>query len=215
MKYRDFLGFLKLLHGNDLLDNMIVVGSWAEYVYAESGYLPDFSSMLRTLDIDFMIKNQRRPIQPVNLITLAENAGFTVDIDRLTGTTKFYTPDLMEIEFIIEQKGSGNQPYLQTNVGVTAQALRHVAMLGSHTVQVKVNNIPVSVPQPEAYVIHKMIINHERGVKAEKDKESILGLIPYLKFDRFHELYQSLSEKERRTVDQFISLNHLDSFISF
>ena len=213
MKYKDFLNFIQLLHDNELLEHMIVIGSWAEYVYAESGYLPDFSSMLRTLDIDFMIKNQRLPRQPVNLVTLAQHAGLTVDFDRLTGTTKFYTPDLLEIEFIIEQKGTGDQLYLKTNVGVTAQALRHLSILREHSIQIKIYNISVNVPTPEAYVIHKMIINQERKDKASNDKESILGLMPYMNQSAFLEIYHSLSTKERKAADQFIKLNQISQYI--
>lgn len=145
---------------------------------------------------------------------MAQHAGLTVDVDRLTGTTKFYTPDLLEIEFIIEQKGTGDQLYFKTNVGVTAQALRHLSILREHSIQVKIYNISVNVPTPEAYVIHKMIINQERKNKASKDKESILGLMPYMNQSAFLEIYYSLSTKERKAADQFITLNQIAQYIS-
>ena len=40
MNYQAFWKFIKLLHDNDLLQYVEVVGSWCEYLYAQSGYLP-------------------------------------------------------------------------------------------------------------------------------------------------------------------------------
>ena len=38
----------------------------------------------------------------------------------------------------------------------------------------------VTVPIPEAYAIHKMIINSERGKKAEKDAHAVENMLPLL-----------------------------------
>jgi hypothetical protein len=106
---KDFWRFISLLHENNLLQHMVVIGSWAEYLYAQSGILPGFTANLRTLDIDFLIKNMRRPFKSVNIASLAKEAGYTIDCDVMEGTTKIYTPDLMEIEFIIEQIGKSTR----------------------------------------------------------------------------------------------------------
>lgn len=53
VQQKEFLGFLKLLADNDLLDHVLVAGSWAEYVYSQTGLLPGFDVHLRTLDMDF------------------------------------------------------------------------------------------------------------------------------------------------------------------
>lgn len=115
-QYKDFWKFIRLLNDNCLLEYVIVVGSWAEYLYAQSGILPGFTSNLRTLDVDFLVKNMRRPDRPVSIESLAREAGYTIDNDTLEGTTKIYTPDLMEIEFLIEQKGSGSESTIKTKL---------------------------------------------------------------------------------------------------
>lgn len=86
-------------------------------------------------------------------------------------------------------------------------------MLREHSIQVKLYDISVNVPRPEAYVIHKMIINQERKDKASKDRESVLGLMPYLNQSAFREIYRSLSTKERKAADQFITLNQIANYI--
>ena len=168
LRYRDFWKFIKLLSDNGLLGHVIVIGSWAEYVYAQGGVLKDFEANLRTLDIDFLVRNMKRPTSPVSLTTLARQAGCTVDADALCGTTKIYTPDHMEIEFLILQQGSGEQSTLKTNLGVSAQALRHLAIVRDNTLTVSIFDMDIIVPEPEAYVLHKIIINDQRGLRPKR-----------------------------------------------
>ena len=204
MKYSDFWKFIKLLHDNDLLGHVIVIGSWAEYLYAQSGILPGFTANLRTLDIDFLIRNMRRPAGAASITVLAKEAGYTVDQDILDGVTKIYTPELMEIEFLISQQGSGEETILKTSLGVNAQALRHLSLLRDNTLTVELFDIAIPVPEPEAYVLHKMIINSQRGKKTEKDRAAIDNLLPYLNNERFEELRTKLTSKEKAAVNSFM-----------
>lgn len=147
-----------------------------------------------------------RPVKPVSIASLAKEAGYTIDYDVMEGTTKIYTPDLMEIEFIIEQKGSGEKAVVETNLGIHAQALRHLSPLKSNTLNINIFGYFITVPTPEAYIIHKIIINKERGLKAEKDKQSISGLMPYINKEGFQEIFLQLTKKERHIVDEFLKL---------
>ena len=65
MNYQAFWKFIKLLHDNDLLQHVELIGSWCEYLYAQSGYLSDFTANLRTIDVDFLVKNLSRPANRV------------------------------------------------------------------------------------------------------------------------------------------------------
>jgi hypothetical protein len=202
-QYKDFWEFIKLLYDNSLLEHVIVIGSWAEYLYAQSAILPGFTANLRTLDIDFLVKNMRKPSPQVNIATLAKEAGYTIDHDVLDGTTKIYTPGFMEIEFLIAQQGSGEKSILSTNLGVKAQALRHMTILKEYTVKIHLFNMEISVPQPEAYILHKIVINNERGKKAEKDNAAIATMLPFLKKEQVGIIYQHLAKKEQKTVITF------------
>ena len=204
MKYKDFWAFIKLLNDNQLLDHIILIGSWAEYVYAQSGILQEYSANLRTLDIDFLIKNMRIPQQAVNIPALAKEMGYTVAQDVLEGTTKIYTPDLMEIEFLIAQKGKGDRRVMKTSMGVYAQALRHLSPMLNNTIAIELFDFSITVPSPESYVIHKMIINKDRGVKKEKDQETINSLFPYLDSEQFNMIVGQLTLKESKLVNEYI-----------
>ena len=210
-QYKDFWLFIRLLADNALLEHVIVIGSWAEYLYAQAGILPDYDANLRTLDIDFLIKNLRRPTPKANISSLARDAGYTVDNDLLTGTTKIYTPGLMEIEFLISQQGAGDSPMLKTNLGINAQALRHLAVLRDNTIIAEFLDMKITVPVPEAYALHKITINAQRGRKQEKDRLAILHILPYLNKERMASIYGSLTKKEKATVQEFFEENQLDS----
>lgn len=206
-QYKEFWNLIDFLHDNELLEFILLIGSWAEYLYAQSGLLPGFRENLRTLDVDFLIKNKGKPSKPINLMAIAKKAGYTIDRDVLEGTTKFYTSGLMEVEFIIEQKGKGINSVIETNLGVNAEALRHVGLLKSQATQIKMFGYTINVPIPEAYVIHKIIINQSRGVKAEKDKQAIFALIPYLNQEKFQAVLEQVSKKERKTSIDFLKMH--------
>lgn len=46
------------------MDYVILIGSWAEYVYKETGLLNNFIPNIKTLDLDFLLKNLKKPTPP-------------------------------------------------------------------------------------------------------------------------------------------------------
>lgn len=206
----DFERFLRVLDGQGCLSDVMVVGSWAEYLYKHSGLLPDYDPNLKTMDIDFLVRNLRRPQPPINVLAAARAAGYVPDADYLDGVTKIYSDSGLEIEFLIGKKGAGREPSLKTNIGVTAQALWHLDMLLSHPVTARWRGMDVIVPAPEAYVAHKMTINGERGIKADKDTAAVVGLWPYIDAGKLHGVIFGLTKKERTKVDTFMREHNLE-----
>lgn len=202
---KEVLMLLKLLDENNILPHVILAGSWAEYAYAQSGALPGFTILLRTIDVDFLIKNLRRPATPISLPAIAKKGGYSIEHDTLMGTTKFHSPGGLEIEFLIAQKGSGVEPILETNLGVNAQALRHMEAIIANAMTVDLLGMKVQVPCPESYVLHKMLINDVRAAeKKEKDRRSVLRLLPFIDYDKLGELYNAYSKKEKSRVRVFL-----------
>lgn len=92
-----------------------MVDSWAEYLYRELGVLKGFDPNIRTLDIDFLVRNLRKPSEPLGLAAAAREAGYFVEPDRLTGATKIMDRSGLEIEFLIGKRGAGAESALKTN----------------------------------------------------------------------------------------------------
>ena len=88
---KEFLRVIKLLAESGCLDHVILIGSWAEYLYQNLGIIPTGTTALRTLDVDFLVKNLREPQPPVNLEAIALEEGFAVDNHPLLGTMKIRT----------------------------------------------------------------------------------------------------------------------------
>lgn len=214
IQQKEFIRFIKLLADNDCLEYVILIGSWAEFLYRELGILQKFEPNIKTLDIDFLLKNLRRPIPEKNIIPLAKAAGYLIESNRLYGTTKIYDKNGLEIEFLINQLGAGSESTLKTNLGVTAQALRHLHILSANALSVVYLGFTISIPKPEAYAIHKMVINLERGKKQEKDRLAVRNIWPYLDKESAYAIYTTLTKKEKKTVDAFMTENNM-TFSSF
>ena len=206
---KEFLRFIKLLNDNECLEHVILVGSWTESLYQESGLIEGFEPNIKTLDIDFLLKNLKKPSIPVNLIELAKSEGYLVESDYITGATKIYDKQGLEIEFLLSKVGAGVESVLKTNLGVTAQTLRHMDIITENTMTLEYFDMKINVPTPEAYLIHKMIINDERGIKKEKDRLAVNNLWGFIQKDKFEEIYNSLKRKEKAAVDMFMADNHM------
>ncbi|MDY5002955.1 MAG: GSU2403 family nucleotidyltransferase fold protein [Atopobiaceae bacterium] len=199
-----FEKFLRMLDSHGWLPYFMVVGSWAEFLYSEAEVLDGFDPYLRTMDIDILVRNLRRPSQKVSLVEAARKEGYVLAADYMDGVTKLYDDSGLEIEFLIGQMGSGTIPALATNVGVTAQALRHLDVLLHNPMEAHWRDMEVIVPKPEAYAAHKMAINDERKAKAEKDAAEIKELWPYLDRNTFDDIASKMSKRERAHISCFM-----------
>jgi hypothetical protein len=119
----------------------------------------------------------------------------------------------MEIEFLVHQLGQGDSAVLETNLGVNAQALRHLAMLKDHAKAVSVFGFDIVVPLPEAYALHKLVIQPMRGKKQEKDGEALHSLLHFLDAPVFRAFFEELTKNERKSVtdqrERFLELERL------
>ncbi|MEW6623786.1 MAG: GSU2403 family nucleotidyltransferase fold protein [Bacillota bacterium] len=162
---------LKLFKDINLLQHLLLIGSWAEYIY-EFAYYKDYNANLKTLDIDFLIKNINRPSESINISKILADNGYEMDVDYLTGVAKFYKDNILELEFLVSEKGRGQtEPYLIKSLGIRAEGLRHMEMLINNSITVAVNDyeLAVQVPLPQAYLLHKMVISDKRtGLKQKK-----------------------------------------------
>ena len=209
-----FARVLDLVDDAGCMPHVILVGSWAEFVYRESGLVREFCPNIKTMDVDFLIRNLRRPTPAVRLASLARERGFLVDADVLNGTTKLFDTSGLEVEFLIGKMGAGVETSLKTNIGVTAQTLRHTEILSNNTVEAQCLGHLVRVPAPEAYVVHKMVINSQRGSKTEKDARAVLGILPLLNKAKLAEILGQLTKKELARVKDFARTHKLDDYFA-
>lgn len=66
-------------------------------------------------------------------------------------------------------------------LGIKAQTIRYLGMLQAHVISVLYKGIAVRVPEPAAYALHKLLINHQRSAKKKtKDMDTVRAIAEQL-----------------------------------
>lgn len=196
-----FKNMLNAMNEANVLNGVIIVGSWAEYLYKHCNLL-DYLLTMRTQDVDVLIKNMNKPSGQVS--KALQQHGFIMIPDN-NGLMKFDYLGELEVEFLLQERGVGqNKPY-KTALNVTAQGLRHMDILLEYCITVNYNGIDVEVPMPFAYILHKLIINSQRQpYKQEKDADAVRSLFDAISNDVRNQMllvYKTeLTKKERIAI---------------
>ena len=206
---------IKILDKNKILEYVVLVGSWAEYIYEISGYLEEFEANLKTKDIDFLIRNINKPRKKINIIEVLEKEGFDTSVDYISGVYKFFREKDLEIEFLVREIGKGQlDAYEVPSFGIRAEGLRHMGILIENNITLEIKNIKITVPTPQAYLLQKIIINKKRKSKKEKDYLSIENLWENIiskesESGKLKDLLSKLSRKQKKIVEEFLDDNFL------
>jgi len=213
MLYKEnFVETLTILDGLNLLDHVILIGSWAEYLYEQCSVIDGFISTTKTMDIDFLVRNIRKPRERVNLVDAFQEKGYELSF-RHTGVVTLIK-DGFEVEFLAKQIGKPEPVVDSPNFG-KLETLGHMSIIDANTRTVVYQGVSVIIPHPAAFVLHKMIINKDRKVKQEKDANAVKNLVYALEEDdlmvkAFLAIYETLTVKETKSVKAFSEKYSLD-----
>lgn len=213
MLYRDsFIETLGILNDLGLLDHVILIGSWAEYLYERCNVIDGFISTTKTLDIDFLVRNIRKPREKIALVDAFKDKGYELSF-RHTGVVTLIK-DGFEVEFLAKQVGKPEPIVDSPNFG-KLETLGHMRIIDENTVTVVYEGVAVIIPHPASFALHKMIINKDRKEKQEKDAEAVKNLIYSLDEDEmmiksFQIMYNTLTVKETKAVKSFSEKYNLD-----
>ena len=198
-----FDDLIKALYDANVLDSVLIIGSWAEYIYVETGLL-NYMINMRTQDIDVLICNKNKPRAPLNKILVEQ--GFELLVDP-SGLMKYDKSGEIEVEFLVREMGRGQVEPYKTEMGVTAQGLRNMDILIDNRTQVIYKGFSVCIPKPAAYVIHKLIINKDReDYKKEKDAETISNFLAFATNEAFiSELKVLFENHNKKTKEKIIA----------
>ncbi len=197
---------LKLLQKEELLEHLIVAGSWCLYFYKFYYNKRQSIATLRTRDVDFFIPSPKAIKIEVDLPELLEHLGFITDFQGRAGYIRFVHPELF-IEFLVPEKGRPiTKPYKLKQLKINAQALRFLEVLQIRTVNIKVKDIELTLPHPSCFVLHKILVYKRRPKKDKraKDIEQIIRVLDFLQkqreFDSLAEVYSQLYSKWQNKI---------------
>jgi len=197
-----FWDMIDVFDKEGLLPYVMLIGSWAEYIYAYY-FKSDFTPNLKTRDVDFLYPNLNRPKEStINISKSMKEKGFIYREDYLSGVGKFVKEDLLELEFITRVFGKGQSINEIPSLRIKAEGLRVVNMLADYPLELECNDYIITVPEPEAYILQKLLTNPTRTPesKKEKDIQAVRELLRYVNMDRLRQIFEKMSKREQLIV---------------
>lgn len=210
-KYELLSAVLKELQAKGILEGMVIVGSWCQYYYRILFKNAPEIPLLRTLDVDFLVPNPARFKRKVDVSELLNSLGFDSDFDYSTGLVKYVHPDL-EIQFLTPELGSAKDtPYEIKKLNINAEGLTYMKMLQDYKFSMTHNGITIWLPEPEAYILHKILISPKRKDLAKKEKDLMaakgigeLCLESETRRRRLQVIYTHLPKKWQRSISSVL-----------
>lgn len=206
-KYKLLSTVLKGLQAKGVLDGLVIVGSWCQYYYRILFDNAPEIPLLRTTDIDFLVPNPSQFKTEVDVSDLLNMLGFDSDFDYSTGLVKYVHPDL-EIQFLTPALGRvKDRPYEIKKLNINAEGLTYMKMLQDYKFTMTHQDVKVWLPEPEAYVLHKVLISQKRKDPAKKEKDLMaaksigeLCLEFEIRRKRLKAIYGHMPKKWQKTV---------------
>mgnify|MGYP001606987999 CR=1 FL=1 len=178
-----------------------LIGSWCFYLYQR--HLGVKAYPFKTQDIDFLLPYPYRGHAKVDLIDELKRLGFRHDF-RPDGSIYLWNAEL-RIEFVIPERGRGRDKAVEIKpLALKAMPLRFVDMLLRHPISVTEGGITVSVPDPAAFCLHKLLVanRRKRPESRQKDLEQALHVAPIVKESTLKRIYQELPKTWQRALIQ-------------
>ena len=206
-KYNLLAKVLQKLQNEEVLDNFILTGSWCNYYYHILFKKAPEVPLIRTTDIDFLIPNPLKATKDVNVASILNEIGFDNDFDYGSGLVKYVHPDL-EIQFLTPMLGRGKvTPYEIKKLNINAEGLRYLKPLQDFKFKMKHDGITIWLPEPEVFVLQKILISQKRKDTAKSEKDLLtaknigeLCLRDSKRRRRLKEIYQIFPVKWQKTI---------------
>jgi len=175
-KYKLLSIVLRRLQDAGILSCLILVGSWCQYYYRILfDNTPDIP-LIRTTDIDFLVPNPPKTKKNIDIGQLLNSLGFDNDFDYSTGIIKYVHPDL-EIQFITPERGRGkDKAYDIKQFQIKVEGIRSLGILQDNSFTMKHGDISLRIPEPEAYVLQKILASRKRTDEDKRKKDLYTAL---------------------------------------
>lgn len=216
-----FKQLIVMLDDLSVLNEVVLVGSWAFNLYRDIYKNAEYLSPLRTRDVDFCLGIKSQGRKKISIVLELKKLGFEIDRKGDKGYMIFINP-LLNIEFLTPLRGRDrNKPFEVNEWGINTQQLRYLDILLNNNIRAKKFGKEIIIPCPSAYIVQKIMILHKRKkIKRERDINQIEQLINALNEDdilsEICEIYQNMIIGWRKTFNEnrekYLSL-HLNNIL--
>ena len=174
---------LRRLDKVGVLREMVIVGSWCTLFYRDFFGPSRYMVPLKTRDMDLLIPAPSSTKAQVDVADLLRDLGFVVGFTGSEGYMRMEHPDLI-VEFLVPERGRGSsKPYPLPKLGLNAQPLRFLEFLAQNTIIATLEGVPVRLPHPANFALHKLVVLSRRADRAKqaKDKDAAMKVLEALK----------------------------------
>jgi len=176
-QFEIFHKILTKLNESGSLNELVLIGSWCLPIYSKIYSGNSEIQMLRTKDIDFLVKDPRNIRKPINIDLALQEIGFEPTFDTTSILTK-YDMNGFDIEFL-SARMRGNQKIIKIpELSITAQVLSYMEIAVKYAMKTEYLGIKIKIPELPAYTLHKAIVQtlRKNEAKKEKDAATVAGL---------------------------------------
>lgn len=170
-QYELCIEVLRRLHDSGILTNVIIIGSWCILFYENYFATTTYTPIIKTRDIDLLVPSPHKLQRYIDIPELLKDLGFIVGFKGSEGYIMLEHPNLI-VEFLVPEKGRGlDKPYPLPQLGLNAQALRFINFLAQSIIHITIEDIPIMVPHPANFALHKLMILSRRKAKEKAEKD--------------------------------------------
>ena len=103
-----FENILRDFHEEGILQDFILIGSWALRVYSEHFDNHPQIPIVSTQDIDLLVPNPPKVSREVDVPALLQKYDLEIEYSQINGCMKYVGPDF-EVEFLYADQGTGRE----------------------------------------------------------------------------------------------------------
>ncbi len=191
---KEFAHLLKEFHKNGASEHLVLIGSWCLPVYRE--HYPIARVPFTTSDIDFSVQHpgalKSGPFIPLHelliMLGYVPKAGILSRAERYIPAPHAEGTSL-SIEFLCEPGRGVEDPLRLPGLGVVVNPLPYQKILLDNVVILNYCGIPVRVPRPAVWAVHKIAVSQlregkDRELKMIKDLENAMIVLNWLGKDK-------------------------------
>jgi hypothetical protein len=198
---------LAALHRASVLKECVLIGSWCQDIYRQMYGNPFQIPAATTTDADLLVPRRMRNAPKVNIADIMEQCGFKIERKGSDGLMKFIHEDF-KFEFLTDTGAQADETvYLFKNLSLSTQQLHFLNIPLAYSILTTFRDIPLRVPEPEAFALHKLIVSQRRRKpeKREKDIAAARGLFEYFQTkphhaQRLHAIFQEFPKGWQKRV---------------
>ncbi len=162
---------LQRLEREDVLNHVVLIGSWCLLAYKDFFKSKQYSPGIRTRDIDILVPLPHNFGRKVDIEELLKDLDFVTSFNGSDGYMQFVHSDLM-LEFLVPERGRGTgKPFVIPDLGINAQPLRFMDFLAGNIIKLKFAGVKISVPHPCHFALLKVIISARRNKPVKKEND--------------------------------------------